>query len=109
MALQEIMSTFSILINTNALGSINHKTFFNTCISSNTNICTRKLKRYLNTGVHVGIGDRTACMSCSEDEKTAVQCQHAVLCNPEQVGRFLLWKALQALDPFVLRMFRVML
>nr|XP_011452221.2 mucin-5AC isoform X1 [Crassostrea gigas] len=31
-----------------------------------------------------GSTERTACMSCSENEKYASQCQHATLCNPEQ-------------------------
>lgn len=33
-----------------------------------------------------GSAERTACMSCSENEKYASQCQHATLCNPGQVG-----------------------
>lgn len=37
--------------------------------------------------VFVGSAERTACMSCSENEKYASQCQHATLCNPGQVGR----------------------
>lgn len=31
-----------------------------------------------------GSADRTACMSCPENEKYASQCQHATLCNPGQ-------------------------
>ncbi|XP_062620545.1 mucin-2-like [Saccostrea cucullata] len=35
-----------------------------------------------------GTGSRIACMSCSEDEKYASQCQHAILCNPGQECMF---------------------
>ncbi|XP_048776688.1 mucin-2-like isoform X2 [Ostrea edulis] len=35
-----------------------------------------------------GLNNRTACMSCSEYEKYPTQCQHAVLCNPQQECMF---------------------